>query len=283
VVEAIQRANQETGGSVLELGEAEYMVRASGYLQSLDDFRQIPLMTTDAGCRSLGDVARIQLGPEMRRGIGEMEAGGRRDRDALGQERAGDHRRVKEKLATLKASLPPGVEIVPTYDRSGLIERAVDNLTHKLAEEFVVVALVCFMFLFHLRSALVAIVSLPLGILAAFIVMHAQGVNANIMSLGGIAIAIGAMVDAAVVMIENAHKHLEQWQHAHPGQALAGPARWQVIARRQRRSGPRCSSRCWSSRSASSRCSRWKPRRGGCSRRWRSPRPTRWPLRPACR
>jgi Cu(I)/Ag(I) efflux system membrane protein CusA/SilA len=175
VVEAIQRANQETGGSVLELGEAEYMVRASGYLQSLDDFRQIPLMTTDAGVSVAGrrgpHPARPGDAPRHRRDGGGRR---RRDRDALGQERAGDHRRVKEKLATLKASLPPGVEIVPTYDRSGLIERAVDNLTHKLAEEFVVVALVCFMFLFHLRSALVAIVSLPLGILAAFIVMHAR-------------------------------------------------------------------------------------------------------------
>jgi Cu(I)/Ag(I) efflux system membrane protein CusA/SilA len=174
------------------------------------------------------------------------------------------------------------VEIVPTYDRSGLIERAVDNLTHKLAEEFVVVALVCFMFLFHLRSALVAIVSLPLGILAAFIVMHAQGVNANIMSLGGIAIAIGAMVDAAVVMIENAHKHLEQWQHAHPGQALAGGT---LAGHREAAAevGPALFFSLLIITLASSRCSRWKPRRGGCSRRWPSPRPTRWPLRPACR
>jgi len=210
VVEAIQKANQEAGGSVLELGEAEYMVRASGYLQSLDDFRQVPLMTTDAGVSvRLGDVARIQIGPEMRRGIGELDgegeaAGGvivmRSGKNALETIAA-----VKAKLKTLQASLPKGVEIVPVYDRSSLIERAVDNLSHKLLEEFAVVAVVCFVFLFHLRSALVAIISLPLGILAAFIVMHYQGVNANIMSLGGIAIAIGAMVDAAVVMIENAH------------------------------------------------------------------------------
>src|SRR5882672_10580634 len=207
VVDAIQKANQEAGGSVLELGEAEYMVRASGYLQSLDDFRKIPLMTTDAGVSvRLGDVAYIQIGPEMRRGIGELDGEGeatggvvvmRSGKNALETIRA-----VKDKLATLQSSLPAGVEIVPTYDRSALIERAVDNLTHKLVEEFVVVAVVCFMFLFHLRSAFVAIVTLPLGILASFIVMRYQGVNANIMSLGGIAIAIGAMVDAAVVMIE---------------------------------------------------------------------------------
>jgi Cu(I)/Ag(I) efflux system membrane protein CusA/SilA len=243
IVEAIQKANQESGGSVLELGEAEYMVRASGYLQSLDDFRQIPLMTTAAGVSvKLGDVARIQLGPEMRRGIGELDGAGeavggvivmRSGKNALETIAA-----VKAKLETLRASLPRGVEIVPTYDRSGLIERAVGNLTHKLAEEFIVVALVCFIFLFHLRSAFVAIVSLPLGILASFIVMRYQGVNANIMSLGGIAIAIGAMVDAAVVMIENAHKHLEQWGHEHPGQTLEGTARWHVIGESAAEVGP---------------------------------------------
>ena len=234
VVEAVQKANQEAGGSVLELGEAEYMVRASGYLQSLDDFRKVPLMTTPAGVSvRLGDVARIQMGPEMRRGIGELDGAGeavggviimRSGKNALETIAA-----VKEKLKSLQAGLPKGVEMVPVYDRSGLIERAVENLSHKLLEEFLVVALVCFAFLFHLRSALVAIISLPLGILVAFIVMRYQGVNANIMSLGGIAIAIGAMVDAAVVMIENAHKHLERWNHEYPGQQLAGHARWGVI------------------------------------------------------
>lgn len=243
VVEAIQKANQEAGGSVLELGEAEYMVRASGYLQSLDDFRQVPLMTTDAGVSvRLGDVARIQMGPEMRRGIGELDgegeaAGGvivmRSGKNALETIAA-----VKAKLKTLQASLPKGVEIVPVYDRSTLIERAVENLSHKLLEEFAVVAVVCFVFLFHLRSALVAIISLPLGILAAFIVMHYQGVNANIMSLGGIAIAIGAMVDAAVVMIENAHKHLEHWEQAHPDQSLEGAERWKVIGDSAAEVGP---------------------------------------------
>ena len=243
IIDAVQKANQEAGGSVLELGEAEYMVRASGYLQSLDDFRKIPLTTSAAGVSvRLGDVARIQLGPEMRRGISELNgegevAGGvivmRSGKNALETIDA-----VKAKLADLKPSLPPGVEIVPTYDRSHLIQRAVDNLRDKLVEEFIVVGLVCAIFLFHLRSALVAIVTLPIGILIAFIVMHYQGVNANIMSLGGIAIAVGAMVDAAVVMIENAHKHIEAWNHSHPGAKLDGEARWRVIGDAAAEVGP---------------------------------------------
>ena len=243
IIDAVQKANQEAGGSVLELGEAEYMVRASGYLQSLDDFRKIPLTTSAAGVSvRLGDVARIQLGPEMRRGISELNgegevAGGvivmRSGKNALETIDA-----VKAKLADLKPSLPPGVEIVPTYDRSHLIQRAVDNLRDKLVEEFIVVGLVCAIFLFHLRSALVAIVTLPIGILIAFIVMHYQGVNANIMSLGGIAIAVGAMVDAAVVMIENAHKHIEAWNHSHPGAKLEGEARWRVIGDAAAEVGP---------------------------------------------
>src|SRR5688572_9758575 len=243
VVDAIQKANQETGGSVLELGEAEYMVRASGYLKTLEDFRGIPLTTTDAGVPvRLGDVARVQVGPEMRRGIAELDgegevAGGiivmRSGKNALETIDA-----VKAKIERLKPGLPPGVEIVPTYDRSSLIKRAVKNLQEKLVEEFIVVALVCAAFLFHLRSAFVAIVSLPLGILAAYIVMYYQGVNANIMSLGGIAIAVGAMVDAAVVMIENAHKHIEAWNHAHPGETLAGEAHWRVIGDAATQVGP---------------------------------------------
>ncbi|MES2932692.1 MAG: efflux RND transporter permease subunit [Pseudomonadota bacterium] len=243
VIEAVQKANQETGGAVLELGEAEYMVRASGYLKSLDDFRKIPLMTTETGVSvRLGDVARIQVGPEMRRGIAELNgegevAGGviimRSGKNVLDTIEA-----VKAKLDLLKPGLPPDVEIIPVYDRSSLIHRAVTNLEHKLIEEFIIVALVCAVFLFHIRSALVAIVSLPLGILAAYIVMHYQGVNANIMSLGGIAIAIGAMVDAAVVMIENAHKHIEAWHHAHPDEKLRGDAHWQVIGDAAAEVGP---------------------------------------------
>ena len=243
VIEAVQRANQESGGAVLEMGEAEYMVRASGYLQSLDDFRSIGLTADGAGVPvTLGDVARVQIGPEMRRGIADLDgegevAGGviimRSGKNALDTIAA-----VKARLEQLKAGLPPGVEIMPVYDRSHLIGRAVDNLQHKLLEEFIVVALVCALFLSHLRSALVAIVSLPLGVLAAFILMSYQGVNANIMSLGGIAIAVGAMVDAAVVMIENAHKHIEMWRHAHPDDTLAGEAHWRVIGDAAAEVGP---------------------------------------------
>ena len=234
VIDAVRRANQETGGSVLELSEAEYMVRASGYLKTLDDFRKIPVFTSEAGVPvRLSDVARVQVGPETRRGIAELDGEGetvggiivmRSGKNALETIDA-----VKAKLASLAAGLPEGVAIVPAYDRSTLIRDAVANLAQKLVEEFAVVALVCLAFLFHLRSAFVAIVSLPIGVLMAFVVMHYQGVNANIMSLGGIAIAIGAMVDAAVVMIENAHKHLERWRHAHGGQAPAGDDQWRVV------------------------------------------------------
>ncbi len=243
VIEAIQKANQETGGSVLELGEAEYMVRASGYLQSLDDFRKIPLTATAAGIPvRVGDVARVQIGPEMRRGLAELDGQGevvggvivmRSGKNALETIAA-----VKAKLDALKPGLPPGVEIVTAYDRSQLIHRAIDNLKTRLIEEFIVVGLVCVLFLFHLRSSLVAIVTLPVGILVAFIIMSYQGVNANIMSLGGIAIAIGAMVDAAVVMIENAHKHIERWHQAHPAEALYGNEHWRVISESAAEVGP---------------------------------------------
>jgi Cu(I)/Ag(I) efflux system membrane protein CusA/SilA len=242
-VEAIRRANQEAGGSVLEMGEAEYMVRASGYLKTLGDFRAIPLRTAAGGVPvRLGDVATVQLGPEMRRGIAELNgegevAGGvvilRSDKNARETLAA-----VKDKVAELKRSLPAGVEMVTTYDRSQLIDRAIANLTQKLAEEFVVVALVCALFLWHARSALVAVITLPLGVLFAFLVMRAQGVNANIMSLGGIAIAIGAMVDAAVVMIENAHKRLERWADEHPGEEMTGDTRWRVITEAAGEVGP---------------------------------------------
>ncbi|MBB5740732.1 efflux RND transporter permease subunit [Brevundimonas aurantiaca] len=243
VVEALQRANGETGGSVLQLAEAEYMVRANGYLTELDDFRAVPLRTAAGGVPiSLGDVATIQIGPEMRRGIAELNGEG----EVAGGVvilRSGANARatiaaVAEKLQTLKAGLPPGVEVVTTYDRSQLIDRAIDNLSGKLIEEFIVVALVCGLFLWHARSALVAILTLPLGVLAAFLIMNLQGVNANIMSLGGIAIAIGAMVDAAVVMIENAHKHIERWEHDHPDKKLAGEERWKVITEAAVEVGP---------------------------------------------
>ncbi len=243
VIEAIGRANQETGGAVLELAETEYMVRASGYLETLDDFRQIPLQLSAAGVPvTLGDVARIQLGPEMRRGIAELDGEG----ETVGGVvilRSGKNARetlaaIHARLEELKGSLPAGVEIVTTYDRSQLIDRAVANLSFKLLEEFVVVALVCGIFLWHLRSSLVAIVSLPIGVLIAFAVMRYQGVNANIMSLGGIAIAIGAMVDAAVVMIENAHKKAEAWRHANPNRTLEGEEHWRVMTAAAQEVGP---------------------------------------------
>ncbi|MCP2089424.1 UNVERIFIED_ORG: Cu(I)/Ag(I) efflux system membrane protein CusA/SilA [Paraburkholderia sediminicola] len=243
VADALGKANQESGGSVVEMAESEYMVRSSGYLRTLDDFRNVVLRTNEAGTPVLlGDVARIQIGPEMRRGIAELNgqgevAGGvivmRSGKNALTTIDA-----VKAKLAELKRSLPAGVEVVTTYDRSQLIERAVDNLKDKLVEEFIIVGLVCAVFLFHLRSAFVAILSLPLGVLAAFIVMRYQGVNANLMSLGGIAIAIGAMIDAAIVMIENAHKHLEAYEHAHPGKAISSAERWELIATSAAEVGP---------------------------------------------
>ena len=243
VADALGKANQESGGSVVEMAESEYMVRSSGYLRTLDDFRNVVLRTNEAGTPVLlGDVARIQIGPEMRRGIAELNgqgevAGGvivmRSGKNALTTIDA-----VKAKLAGLKRSLPAGVEVVTTYDRSQLIERAVDNLKGKLVEEFIIVGLVCAVFLFHLRSAFVAILSLPLGVLAAFIVMRYQGVNANLMSLGGIAIAIGAMIDAAIVMIENAHKHLEAYEHAHPGKAISSAERWELIATSAAEVGP---------------------------------------------
>lgn len=243
VIAAVRAANSETGGGVLQIAEAEYMVRANGYLATLDDFRAIPLRVGKDGIPvSLRDVARIQLGPEMRRGIAELDGEG----EVVGGViimRSGKNARntieaVKAKLESLRAGLPAGVEIIPTYDRSQLINRAVDNLGYKLLEEFVVVALVCLLFLFHLRSAMVAVVALPLGILVALLVMQQAGINANIMSLGGIAIAIGAMVDAAVVMIENAHKHLELWRHRHGDRQPDANERWQVIGEAAVEVGP---------------------------------------------
>jgi Cu(I)/Ag(I) efflux system membrane protein CusA/SilA len=242
VIAAIRDANGEVGGSVLELGEAEYMVRASGYLQSIADFEAIPIKTVGTVPVLLTDVARIQLGPEMRRGIAELDGEGEVVGGVIvmrsGKNAQATIDAVKTRLGELKRGLPEGVEIVETYDRSQLIGGAIAHLRGKLIEEFIVVALVCAVFLFHLRSALVAVVALPLGVLAAFIVMHAQGINANLMSLGGIAIAIGAMVDAAIVMIENAHKHIEAWRHAHPDMVLASATRWRLVADASAEVGP---------------------------------------------
>ena len=224
---AIQQGNQETGGSVIEMGEAEYMVRATGYLQSIEDLSDIPLGVNDQGTPLvLSDLAEIRLGPQMRRGIADLDGEGEVVGGVIvmrsGENASATIKAVKEQLTELQRSLPDGVEIITTYDRSNLIERAVDTLQGKLVEEFLVVALVCAVFLFHFRSSLVVILSLPVGILVAFIVMRWQGINANIMSLGGIAIAIGAMVDAAIVMIENVHKRIEN-------EPLTDENRWRIV------------------------------------------------------
>ena len=233
---AIRAGNQETGGSVVEMGEAEYMVRASGYIQGLDDLRNIPLGVNESGAPILlSNVADIRIGPQMRRGIADLDGEG----EVVGGVvvmRSGENASktidaVKAKLEELRRALPEGVEIIITYDRSDLINRAVDNLQGKLVEEFLVVALICAVFLFHLRSSAVVILSLPVGILVAFIIMRMQGINANIMSLGGIAIAIGAMVDAAVVMIENVHKHIEK-------EPLSNRNRWRIMGDAATEVGP---------------------------------------------
>jgi Cu(I)/Ag(I) efflux system membrane protein CusA/SilA len=242
VSSAIRNANQEVGGSVVELAEAEYMVRTRGYLNSLDDLRSVTIDVTPQGTPVLlRDIARIQIGPEMRRVVADLDGEGEVTGGIVvmryGENALATIQRVKEKIESLRQGLPEGVEIVETYDRSALIERAIDNLQEKLIEEFIVVALVCLVFLFHLRSAFVAIVTLPLGVLVAFIIMQKQGINANIMSLGGIAIAIGAMVDAAIVMIENAHKHLERFKQS-LGHAPQGAEHWEVVTRAAREVGP---------------------------------------------
>jgi Cu(I)/Ag(I) efflux system membrane protein CusA/SilA len=233
---AIQRGNQEVGGSVIELAEAEYMVRATGYIDALEDLRHIPLGVNERGTPILlKDVAQVRLGPQLRRGIAELDGEGEVVGGVIvmryGENALLTINGVKAKLAELRKGLPEGVEIIETYDRSALIQRAVNNLNGKLVEEFIVVALVCVLFLFHLRSALVIIISLPIGILAAFIVMQHMGINANIMSLGGIAIAIGAMVDAAIVMIENVHKHMEKTE-------VTDANRWDIMRQAATEVGP---------------------------------------------
>jgi len=214
VEQAIRAGNQEAGGSVVEMAEAEYMVRATGYVKSVEDLERIPVMSTPEGTPVLlRDVAEVRIGPEMRRGIGELDGEGEAVGGVIvmrnGENARDTIARVKAKLEELRAGLPEGVEIVTTYDRSSLIQRAVDNLNRKLLDEFIVVALVCFVFLFHVRSGLIVVIVTPIAVLTAFTVMRLQGINANIMSLGGIAIAIGTLVDAAIVMTENVHRKLE--------------------------------------------------------------------------
>ena len=241
VVDALRRANQSAGGSVVELAEAEYMVRSQGFLKSLDDFRGIPIKVSGATPVLLRDVGFVQVGPEMRRGIAELDGEGE-VAGGIVVMRSGKNARstiaaIQARLEALKPSLPPGVEVVATYDRSRLIDRAIDNLATKLLEEFIVVALVCAVFLAHLRSALVAVVTLPVGVLAAFIVMHAQGISANILSLGGVAIALGAMVDASVVLVEAAHKQLEHFEDRQ-GRPATVAERWALVTQAAVEVGP---------------------------------------------
>ncbi|MCQ8883507.1 efflux RND transporter permease subunit [Pseudoalteromonas shioyasakiensis] len=224
---AIKQGNQERGASVVEMAEAEYMVSSTGYIKGVADLEAIPLGTNANGTPlQLRDVADIKLGPQMRRGIAELNGEGEVTGGVVvmrfGENAEATIKLVKEKLESLKKGLPEGVEIIPVYDRSNLITQALDNLSSKLIEELIVVALVCMVFLFHIRSSIVAIITLPMGILTAFVVMYWQGINANIMSLGGIAIAIGAMTDGAIVMIENMHKHMEKTP-------LTDENRWQVV------------------------------------------------------
>lgn len=235
VTDAVQKGNQEVGGSSIEMGEAEYFVRSEGYLKSIRDIEQLPISLNKNGVPILlKDVATVQLGPQIRRGIAELNGQGEVVGGIIvmryGQNAMETIQNVKKRLNEIKSSLPKGVEIVETYDRANLIQRAVATLYDKLIEEFVVVSLICMIFLFHLRSSLVVVISLPMGILIALIIMHLQGINANIMSLGGIAIAIGVMVDAAIVMIENAHKHLEHEKQIQD--------RWEIIQQSAIEVGP---------------------------------------------
>ena len=232
VMQALQKANQSSGGSVVELAEAEYMVRSRAFLKSLDDFRDIPVSLSGATPVLLRDIAFVQLGPQMRRGIAELDGEGEVAGGVVVM-RSGKNARatiegVKARLRQLQPSLPEGVEVVDTYDRSKLIDRSIDNLRLKLTEEFVAVAVVCAVFLFHLRSALVAVISLPVAVGIAFVVMRWQGLNANILSLAGIALACGAALDGVVVLLEAAHKHIEGFEHMH-GRRPAAEERWALV------------------------------------------------------
>jgi Cu(I)/Ag(I) efflux system membrane protein CusA/SilA len=242
VRQAIQRSNTDVGGRMIEMAETEYMVRGLGYIQTISDLENIAVSVDPRGTPvRLKDVANVHLGPELRRGLAELNGEGEVAGGVVimryGENALGTIQRVRDKLAALAPGLPDGVEIVPVYDRGFLIERAVDNLTTTLIIEFVLVALVCTVFLLHVRSALVAIVALPIGVLLAFIAMRVQGINANIMSLGGIAIAIGAMVDGPIVLIENAHKHLAAARQGRD-EALSSHERWAAIGAAAKEVGP---------------------------------------------
>ena len=281
VVSAIRSANNDVGGRELEQNGTTYLVRGKGYIKSLDDLR---LVVVGADARGtpvlLRDVARnIAFGPEMRRGAGDFNGEGETTGGIVvvrfGQNVLQVIDRIKAKLAEVKPSLPEGVEIVTTYDRSDLIHRSIQTLTRTIIEESIIVSVIVIVFLLDFGGAARAIVTLPIAVALAFIPMYFMGLTANIMSLAGIAIAIGALCDEAVVMVENVHKHLE---HAPPGLSRAAEA-GRSSSRRANSSANRSSSRCWSSRSASCRCSRWNRRKAASSSRWPSPRPSRWPGR----
>ncbi|VVC53418.1 copper/silver efflux system, membrane component [Beijerinckiaceae bacterium RH AL1] len=277
--DVVRASNTDVGGRTVELSEFEFIVRGRGYLRGTDDIGKVMLKSDNGTPVLLKDVARIELGPDERRGItdldGKGEVAGGITLQRFGSNALDVIDNVKKRMAELLPSLPEGTKIVPVYDRSRLIESAIETLKHTLFEESVVVALVCIIFLLHVRSALVAILMLPVGILMAFGAMRLLGLGANIMSLGGIAIAIGAMIDGAVVMIENAHKHLERAPRVRTDARSS--------SRRRERSGQRCSSACSLSQYLSRRSSLWSLRRAGCSGRSPSPRPSRWRRPPSCR
>ncbi|MCR8924213.1 CusA/CzcA family heavy metal efflux RND transporter [Dasania sp. GY-MA-18] len=244
---AIKMSNKDVGGRLVEMAETEYMVRGLGYIQSIDDLNSIPVAVDANGTPiRLQDVAHVQIGPELRRGLvdlnGEGEVAGGVVIMRFGENALATIQAVRAKLEELKAGLPDGVEIVPVYDRGDLIERAVKSLNTSLMQELIIVSLVVILFLLHARSAFVAIITLPLGILMAFIVMRIQGLNANIMSLGGIAITIGTMVDGAIVMVENAHSRLAEASGKKAsegkGNELTLDERWKTIGASCHEVGP---------------------------------------------
>ena len=280
VRDAIMRSNRDVGGRLVEMAETEYMVRGRGYIRSVADIESIAVSVDERGTPiRIKDVAQVQLGPELRRGAADLDGEGEVAGGIVVMRSGGNAtetiRGVRAKLAELEEGLPDGVKIVPVYDRGALIERAVDNLAHTLLEEFLLVAIVCGAFLLHLRSSLVAIIAVPVGILMAFIVMRLQGLNANIMSLGGIAIAIGAMVDGPIVLIENTHKHIAAARVRY-GANLTVRQHWAAVGEAHARSGRHCSSRCSSWSCPSLPCLHSRRRRAGCSSPSRLPRPTRW-------
>ncbi|MGS0681475.1 efflux RND transporter permease subunit [Shewanella sp. 125m-7] len=244
VKNALDNSNSSTGGSVIEMAEAEYMITSTGYRQTLADFEEIPLgIVSESGTPVLmKEVAQLRTGPAARRGIAELNGEGEVVGGIVvmryGENALTTINNVKDKLKEIENGLPDGVELVITYDRSELILNSVDNLMHKVLEEMLVVGVICLIFLLHARSTLVAIISLPISILISFIVMNIIGVNANIMSLGGIAIAIGAVVDAAIVMVENTHKHLEHYREKHNGATPTGEAHWELVRKASVEVGP---------------------------------------------